>query len=115
MKNVMMFLIGGVALLGIVGGLGSSNTKSEPTKKVASKADHPCVVTMEKFSNMKAGMSYYQIERDIGCPARELSSSAIGGYKTVMVAWDGTGSFGANMNATFQNGVLVGKAQFGLR
>lgn len=36
------------------------------------------------------------------------------GITTVMFMWEGT-SFGGNMNAMFQNGKLVTKAQFGLR
>jgi len=70
---------------------------------------------MDKFLNMKEGMSYYQIERDVGCAPTPLSSSEIADIRTVMVSWNGSGSFGANMNATFQNGILVGKAQFGLK
>jgi hypothetical protein len=32
-----------------------------------------------------------------------------------MYRWDGAGMLGANLNAMFQNGKLVTKAQFGLR
>ncbi|RWE60638.1 MAG: hypothetical protein E5V24_12620 [Mesorhizobium sp.] len=48
------------------------------------------------------------------CEGEELSSSEFGGYETVMYIWDGNG-FGGNMNAMFQNGAMVSKAQFGLK
>ena len=112
----LLYVFVGLFILGLIGANGSndkganvaSNSKVSPNPK-------PCVVTLDKFLKMKEGMSYYQIERDIGCAPTPLSSSAIGNIKTVMVSWNGSGSFGANMNATFQNDILVGKAQFGLK
>jgi len=46
-------------------------------------------------------------------PGTEMSRSDIAGYTTVMYSWQGPGL--GNMNAMFQNGRLVTKAQFGLR
>jgi len=60
-------------------------------------------------------MSYSQVVSILGSQGTEMSSSDIAGYSTVMYSWDGEGGFGANMNATFQNGELVSKAQFGLK
>lgn len=34
---------------------------------------------------------------------------------TVMVQWENPGVFAGNMNAMFQNGKMISKAQFGLR
>jgi hypothetical protein len=42
-----------------------------------------------------------------------MSSSNVAGYQTVMYGWNAW--TGAGMNAMFQNGKLVTKAQFGLR
>jgi len=53
---------------------------------------------------------------EAGCilePGTEMSRSDIAGYTTVMYSWQGPGL--GNMNAMFQNGRLVTKAQFGLR
>jgi hypothetical protein len=44
-----------------------------------------------------------------------MSRSNIAGIVTVMYGWTGRGGMGANMNAMFQNGGLVMKAQFGLQ
>lgn len=74
-----------------------------------------CQVSFERYDTLTAGMSYQLVEQILGCPGRQLSRSDIAGYSTVMYGWDGRGMFGSNMNAMFQNGGLVNKAQFGLR
>jgi len=58
------------------------------------------------------GMTYQQVVGIIGAPGDQLSASSIAGYRTVMYSW--TNSNGSNMNAMFQNGKLIQKAQFGL-
>jgi hypothetical protein len=73
-----------------------------------------CRVTLAKFSELKDGMSYYQARDALGCNGTLMSRSDVAGYATVMYGWDGAG-FAANMNAMFQNGNLVSKAQFGLK
>lgn len=74
-----------------------------------------CRVTFEAYNNLHNGMSYPSAVRVLGCEGREMSRSDMAGYSTVMVAWDGQGMVGANMNAMFQNGQMVMKAQFGLK
>lgn len=102
------------ALIGAQTGKNAAQTSA--TKANAKTASAPsCVVSLDKFDAMKDGMSYFQIERDIGCPGTKTSSASYGNTTTYMVAWKGQGSFGANMNATFRNDKLVGKAQYGLR
>lgn len=71
------------------------------------------VVTRAEFDEIEEGMSYERVEVIIGASGEEVSSSEIAGYKTVMYQWSNPG--GGNMNAMFQNGKLVNKAQFGLR
>jgi hypothetical protein len=44
-----------------------------------------------------------------------MSQSGSGRYTTIMYMWEGRGGLGANMNAMFQGGKLIAKAQFGLR
>jgi hypothetical protein len=58
-------------------------------------------------------MSYQEVVAIIGEPGKEMSSSNVAGYHTVMYGWNAW--TGAGMNAMFQNGKLVTKAQFGLR
>jgi hypothetical protein len=78
-----------------------------------SEADS-CKVSRAQYRRLANGMSYFQVRAILGCEGSELSRSDVAGYTTVMYMWEGT-SFGANMNAMFQNDELVSKAQFGLR
>ncbi len=71
-----------------------------------------CTIDMEKFLNMKEGMSRFQIERDIGCPGEVLSSGTAGKFQTVLLAWKGNS---AKMRAVFRNDTLISKAQQGLK
>jgi hypothetical protein len=91
-----------------------SSTSTASTAPVGGlfKALEP-TVTMAKFSGLQTGMTYQQAVEIIGAPGEELSRSEIAGFTTVMYAWKNPG--GSNMNAMFQNGALVNKAQFGLR
>jgi len=70
------------------------------------------VVTAAEFDMIREGMTYQQVVGIIGAPGEQMSSSDIAGYRTVMYSW--TNSSGSNMNAMFQNGKLIQKAQFGL-
>lgn len=74
-----------------------------------------CKASMSTYSQLREGMSLSKAQSIIGCAGSELSSSNIAGIRTVMLSWEGRGQLGANMNAMFQNGRLVSKAQFGLR
>jgi hypothetical protein len=73
----------------------------------------PPTITRAKYESIQEGMSYAEVCAIIGEPGEELSRSDIAGYATVMYSWKN--SNGSNMNAMFQNGKLVNKAQFGLR
>lgn len=70
-------------------------------------------VTMAKFSVLQNGMTYSQAESAIGFAGSEVSRTNIAGITTVMYSW--ANPDGSNLNAMFQNGELVSKAQFGLR
>ena len=70
-------------------------------------------VTMANFQRLETGMSYSDAVSILGGSGTEMSRSDLAGYTTVMYSWQGSGI--ANMNAMFQNGKLVTKAQFGLR
>lgn len=70
-------------------------------------------VTMANFSNIATGMSYKQVSTILGESGTELSRNDIAGFETVMYQWQSSGL--GNMNAMFQNGRLISKAQFGLR
>lgn len=72
-------------------------------------------VTKAEYSRVQMGMSYQQVVAILGPPDEALSETEMAGFHTIMYMWEGRGGFGANMNAMFQNGRLVNKAQFGLR
>jgi hypothetical protein len=74
-----------------------------------------CKVTKENYDKLQTGMSYSQAVAILGCDGEELSSSEMGGFKTIMYMWTGSSWSGANMNAMFQNDELVSKAQIGLK
>jgi len=84
----------------------SGNTQTAPVKETG--------VTMEKFTTIKAGMTYEEVVAVLGKEGEEMSSNELAGIKTVMYKWDGANVM-SNMNATFQNGKMVSKAQFGLK
>jgi hypothetical protein len=73
-----------------------------------------CAADMEKFLNMKEGMSRSQIERDIGCPGELLSSHSAGKIQTVLLSWNGNRP-SSKLRAVFRNDTLVSKAQLGLK
>jgi uncharacterized membrane protein YdbT with pleckstrin-like domain len=70
-------------------------------------------VTAAEYRQLDTGMSYARAVEIIGFQGTELSRNEIAGITTVMLQW--TNRDGGNMNAMFQNGRLVQKAQFGLR
>jgi hypothetical protein len=80
----------------------------------AAAAASLCTIDMEKFLNMKEGMSRSQIERDVGCPGEVLSSGTAGKFQTVLLAWKGN-SASAKMRAVFRNDTLISKGQSGLK
>jgi hypothetical protein len=68
---------------------------------------------MRDYERTAKGMSYESVRSIIGSPGEELSRSDVAGYHTVIYAWKNPD--GSNMNAMFQHGELIQKAQFGLR
>ena len=72
----------------------------------------PPVVTKAEYDLIREGMTYEQVTQIIGASGEEQSRSDLAGFTTVMYSW--MNSNGSNMNAMFQNGGLVQKAQFGL-
>lgn len=82
-------------------------------ESIESLGGPPPMVTMVEYSTVQNGMDYPNVIRIIGAPGVELSSNDIAGYRTVMYDW--RNDDGSGMNAMFQNGKLIQKAQFGLK
>jgi hypothetical protein len=74
------------------------------------------VATFDAFNQLEHGMSYEHVCKIIGCEGSLLFRiGGIGGVpETAMFSWNGAGIVGANMNATFRDGRLTSKAQFGM-
>ena len=87
-----------------------SNSNASASSTPASTAG----VTMANYNRLKTGMTYAQVVQILGKEGTELSRNEMAGYETVMYQWEGD-SWGSNMNAMFQNGKLIQKAQFGLK
>jgi hypothetical protein len=113
---------GGILLLfviGVVGNIVDPPTPDSGTSNggvvstiVDSVAPTPAV-TKSEYDALQTGMSYEQAVRIIGQTGEELSRNDLAGFTTVMYQWQNAD--GSNMNAMFQNGGMVQKAQFGLK
>lgn len=69
-------------------------------------------VTMDKYNQIKNGMSYDQVKGILG-DGQLTSLSVILDSKSEIYEWINAG--GANINVTFNNGVVESKAQVGLK
>jgi Domain of Unknown Function with PDB structure (DUF3862) len=106
--------LGLLIILGVFAWISGRNDKSTtlpstPPGQSASTAG----VTRANYAQITTGMTYSQVEALLGKPGEEISRVEMGGVTTVMYQWK-SGFFGANMNAMFQNGKLISKAQYGL-
>jgi len=68
-------------------------------------------VTLANFNRIQPGMSYQQVVDILGKQGTVSAESHLAGYHTIIYSWNGPKNDGANMNATFQNGRLINKAQ----
>ncbi|OOR30331.1 hypothetical protein BW892_07060 [Bacillus cereus] len=81
------------------------------------KANNSPKISKEEFDSIKNGMSYEEVISIIGGDGELLSETGTNGqqFHTLMYSWEGEKGFGSNANATFQDGKLINKAQFGLK
>lgn len=127
-KQPNRFLVWG--LIGIIGApisltptmIGTMNNATitgdnsqNSTKLSTPKPEDTTGVNTKNYSKLQTGMSYEEVVAILGQNGEEISSNDIAGYKNVMYKWNGDSGFGANMNAMFQNGKLIQKAQYGLQ
>lgn len=68
-------------------------------------------VDMEKYNNIKNGMSLSEVQDILG-EGELTSDTKIMNMESSMYSW--INSFGTNINCTFSDGKLIAKAQFGL-
>jgi len=75
--------------------------------------EDPTRITMAKYEAALTGMTYTEVCGVLGTQGEESSRVELAGTTTVIYTWKNPD--GSNMNATFQKGKLVAKAQFGLK
>ncbi|MDT8321559.1 MAG: hypothetical protein RQ826_13620 [Xanthomonadales bacterium] len=107
----------GLAVIGLFGIIYVSQEidriVKDPFAPSSIRGSDPPVVTLAEYKQIQEGMTYERVQAIVGVAGEELSRSDVASYTTVMYSWSNPN--GSNMNAMFQNGTLVNKAQFGLR
>jgi len=94
------------------GGKPTGNKATETDKNPAKRSEPVSKVTYDNFLKIKMGGNLKDITALLG-EGSEQSSSEVGGIKTVMYSWNGSGV--SNMNVTIQNGIVTSKGQMGLQ
>lgn len=87
----------------------TDDKKDSAVKKETAKEDTK--VTYENFLKVNMDSKYEDVFAILG-EGKELTSSEVGGVKSVIYTWNGTGI--SNVTITIQNDVVSGKAQAGL-
>lgn len=101
---------------GIASFVGVDTNNSSSTSDSSSTDSEKSAVTYANFEKIENGMTYAQVVEIFGEDGKVLSEVDMGEeeYKTTIYYWyDDTGI--ANCNVTFQGGVVIAKAQVGLR
>jgi hypothetical protein len=83
--------------------------------RVLKSTVRPCGATLAEYMALQVGMTLDDANRTIGCRGTEVSRVSLDGYETAIVSWPGESGGISNMNATFDNGRLTGRAQLALR
>jgi hypothetical protein len=114
---IMIAIICGAVVVALMAfaidvGVGTTGRTRSSTRTASTPSS---AVTMANYLRLSEGISYEEAVRILGRNGVEMSRSDLAGTTTVMYTWEGSGSLGANMNAIFQDGKLVTKAQFGLK
>lgn len=86
---------------------GAPTTTATPATKTNSG------LSMDKYNQLKNGMTYKEAVAVMGSEGEEMSSSEIGKYKTVSYKWSGDNF--QFVFAVFQNDKLLSKSQSGLK
>lgn len=105
-----------IVIVIIASSSGNENTNDTNTlenNEVVEETNSP-KISMEEFEALATGITYEEAVEIIGGEGELTSQVDVAGYDTKLYTWEGEGSFGSNANATFQNGKLTSKAQFGL-
>jgi hypothetical protein len=89
----------------------AAKKKAEATAKEVESMN---IASLSKFSAIKNGMLESSVYEVMGGSGEVISESEVAGIKTSMHMWRAEYG-GGNMNIMFQHGIVVSKAQFGLK
>ena len=104
-----------IVVIAIASSNGNNSNNTETTGGNEIKTEkNSSKISMQEFEALATGITYEEAVEIIGGEGELTSQVDVGGYDTKLYTWEGEGSFGANANATFQNGKLTSKAQIGL-
>lgn len=93
----------------------SPSTSSSPssTSSPSKSSDEKATLTLDKYNQIKNGMSYKEVVDIIGSEGTEISSSGDGKYKVESYKWDG-GDF-KWIFVTLMGGKVTAKTQSNLK
>lgn len=113
--KVALIAVGALVLIIFVVGLiaGPPRTQSSTTGETGAVRSSVFKITASQYGQLQTGMSYDEAVRIIGDPGEEITSSDLGGIRTVGYSWKNFD--GSNAMVIFQNDRLTTKSQFGLR
>lgn len=90
-----------------------SSTPNVPTTTTTPATKANAGLSMDKYNQLKNGMSYKEAVEVMGSEGEEMSSSEFGKYKTVSYKWSGDNF--QFVFAVFQNDKMLSKSQSGLK
>lgn len=90
-----------------------SATPNAPTTTTTPVTKANAGLSMDKYNQLKNGMSYKEAVAVMGSEGEEMSSSEFGKYKTVSYKWSGDNF--QFVFAVFQNDKMLSKSQSGLK
>lgn len=90
----------------------NNDTTVNETEPETKDEDEDTKINYTNFLNVQMGQKYEEVVNLLG-QGTEKTSSEVSGIKTTLYSWEAKG--GSNLNVTIQNGVVIGKAQFGLK
>jgi hypothetical protein len=93
--------------------MGYVATGTEAPEKDPSIENAP-TISLAEFNSIQIGMSYSEVYQLIGGIGTLLSEFSVADISSKIYSWDGEGAIGSNALVTFQNGAVIGKAQYGL-
>lgn len=114
---IALAVVGGLVVLGFVVLIALGVFAASELDGDVNPAGRPNGVemTLVEFDEIQNGMTLAQVEKIVGGEGALMSTAGNGAFETALYTWEGSGTFGANANVTFQGGEVIGKAQFGLR